>query len=441
MLTSLRSLLCATKLSQPRKHFWMAFGTLVVVKVLWVLCNAIHVHLDSYNYLECILHFEYPPFYALFAKTLTSIWPNLYFVAVVQAVVFALCAAYFIDAVAPSKRVFFVLTAVLAIEPFSAFYAGSIMSEALFIPLLMVWLALLYKQLQQPGNWMLPLLLGLLAGVLYGIRYATLIMALYPVVLWVGQKAHRKHSWKYLLVFVVGFQLVLVPVRLAFNNAFDTWRINGLSGALLWNNASIFYPESEVKVHPNNDFERYLQQQPFHYDVALALRNRQIWNEDATMRSYMQYKGHHNFEYRPELSDELGATGLRIIKEFPLRYFTDFVGPNFAQLYVRDDVVNANRYGHHLATKFNYHGATHVRYYAVWWWSYTVLLLAMFGVYMVRRKQLRNAVGGMLLGAMGWYMLLLPIAAVVILRYYLSFSPVILVTAVLIGAALWPRSS
>lgn len=412
-----------TRIRKPWVNFLWLFLFIALLKVTYVLLRGMSVQPDSYNYLVCIMNFDYPPVYPLFLRSVLSISNELMWVGVVQGTVFALAASLFLVMVCRHRKGAFILAGILAIDPVSGFYCASIMSEALFIPLLMVWMAMLYQLIKNQSVGGI-LLLGMLTGLMYCTRYAGILLVPFPVLFLLISKERRKRSVMMLVLLVAGFQLTILPMRLKYKQVFDTYQFNGFTGLNIWNSASVLWPTSDYQNDPQNEFEEFLAANEFPYTVKLAVDARQISDPELTHLSYVRATDR-DFYDKPITNRELGETGRRLIMEQPFTYIGSFVIGNYAKpLIGSEHHVEANNLAYYEDEfGFDASGGTHYSHYG--WWLCLLVLITASLVYFTEK---RSSLAGLMVVFCWYYILVIPPLAAVSLRYLYMLAPFILLS-------------
>lgn len=120
------------------KSFWISSAIVFALKLLYLFLFKPTVEVDSYGYVECILHFFYPPYYGYFLYILRNIYADLYFACVVQIFIFSICASFFNLYLNKNFKHIIWFAILLGVEPATSYYSTTIMSEALFIPILLI---------------------------------------------------------------------------------------------------------------------------------------------------------------------------------------------------------------------------------------------------------------------------------------------------------------
>lgn len=286
--------------------------------------------IDSWNYIDCVLSFDYPPVYPYFLYLLRQIYSNAYFTCSIQILIMALAISVFACFVFKNRQLILIFSILAGLDPASSYYSSSFMSEALFIPLLLIYLVILHQAFQNSKlRLIIFILLGSCIGLLYSIRYTGLLLFIPPLLLFLLYKQVNRTSLKYLISICIGFQLIILPVRYTYKVNFDTYQFNGFTGRILWNNASSIYPTSQVRNSPKNKFESYLLRFPDRYfSTDLSIRGRQLWEDTLPLRKYAHQE---NLEFKkmPEYNQMVLQTSLRIMLDQPLLYLRKYVIPGF----------------------------------------------------------------------------------------------------------------
>lgn len=383
---------------------------------------------DSYNYLECVTHAHYPAIYPTFLQTSLSVWESLDFVVFLQCVGFAFATTVFFSWTKLNARWSIILAIVIGLEPMSTLYCRSIMSEAVFIPLLLLWLGAVIQQLRtQKGRW--ALFAGLLAGLMYGTRFAAVIPAAIPIIIWLLQKKHLVRSWKYIPLYLFAFQAVLVPLRLNNQIVFRTFELNGLTGANLWNSTSPLFEESSEANNPETSFGKYVAAfDSSELTVENAINARQIWDTTLAFQNY-NIDQKYGFEMQFQSSAEAGEVGKKLLKENPIGYLTEFVWPNFNKQFTQDFSYAALDYPNYNADS----SRETVRFPAfIWIIEFSVFVLSILLFYVAKFRFVKVQLEAWLLTFLTIYIFAIPFVAAVNIRYYTSVSFIILIVFILL---------
>ena len=403
------------------QQFYLSFFFLFLVKSVFLVFYKPGFEIDSWNYVECVLSFDYPPVYPYFLYLIRSFSSNVYITCLVQVFLFSLGASVFGYYFFKKRWQLIAFVVLAGIDPASGYNVCTIMSEALFIPLLLVFFVFLHRITTQKEHGVLYLImLGCTGGLMYLTRFAGVFFMLSAVCLIVFQKQDFKLSVKSLLIVLLSFQFTLLPVRYKYYVNFGTIQFNGFSGRMLWNNVSGLYPESEVRKKPIHTFETYLVQFPDSYFTQeLALGGRQLWEDTLPLRSYYRFM---KVAYgdMPTYDWIVFKTALRLIAEKPFLYFTTYVIPNFTKIASESDSIYAKGYEKKIDSV--YHFLIYPK--KVWHKHLTglfLLLLFISVVFYIAKK--RN--GGtyvVILFSCCFYVLLLPFFSILDSRLYLVLS-------------------
>ncbi len=403
-----------------------SFSIIFILKLLYFLKNGIVIETDSYGYLECILNFYFPPYYPYFLYFLRIIYPSFYLVIVAQIILFSLSASIFLKYFINSKKLILISAILIGIDPATSFFCVDIMSECLFITFLFPWFILLHYNIKDKVNSTTRLfLLGVLAGILYSIRFAGIIFMVFPLFLFLFYRLKRKGIFKAILLIFFGFQIIILPIRIKFQYTFDTYRFNGFTGCVLWNNASAIYNYSDIRKNPKTKFEKHLSKQ----DTNLFTTNnsifhaRQIWSPDFPYRTYMaKYK--YKFEDIYKVSPELTATALKIIFEKPGLYIKKCVIPNFLQVFTTDVYQNTEHWSDFVLNTYHFKYSKKKVYNKYKWTFYFILLIISSFIYLFRKS--KGLFCTISISLCWCYILILPFINSLATRLYLILTPFIL---------------
>ena len=402
------------------------FSIICILKLLYFLKNGIVIETDSYSYLECILNFYYPPYYPYFLYFLRIIYPSLYLVIVAQIILFSLSISIFLKYFINNKKLILISAILIGIDPSTSFFCVDIMPECLFITFLFPWFILLHYNIKDKVNSTTRLfLLGVLAGILYSIRFAGIIFMAFPLFLFLFYRLKRKGIFKAILLIFFGFQIIILPIRIKFQYTFDTYRFNGFTGCVLWNNASAIYNYSDIRKNPKTKFEKHLSKQDTNLFIThnSIFRARQMWSPDFPYRTYMaKYK--YKFEDIYKVSPELTITALKIIFEKPGLYIKKCVIPNFLLVFKRDEfpckgpyndfVLNTYHFDYNKKSVYNKHNK---------WTFYFILLIISSFNFFRKSKELFCTIS---ISLCWYYILILPFINILVPRFCLIMTPFIL---------------
>ncbi len=409
------------------KNLFYAFFIIFSLKLTYLLIFGYTVEIDSYGYVECVLHFEYPPAYPYLLYFLRWIYPNLFFAAVVQTFFFAACAALSINYFFDGKKKLWVAL-LLGIEPVTSLFCGNTMSECLFVSVLMIWIIFVHDYFSGTGKSAGKVfLVGIIGGVLYSIRFSGILFLLFFVALILADKEKRKYFFFGILSLFIAFQITILPVRIKYKLVFNTYFFNGMTGELLWNNASAIYLRSNVRKNPETDFEKFVAQtDTVNFTTEKAITGRQLWRWDFAYRSYINKK---NYEFNdvPKASAQAGITALKIICENPLSYFKNYVVPGFFQIFVQQDRVKMDNFLPYF--RQTYHCTTlrapyYSVFYLVFYFSLLIICSAIFAM-----KKTKDIFSRIILPLSWLYIISLPFIYSDI-RHYFVLAPLILLTVI-----------
>lgn len=349
---------------------------IVLFKISAYFYHGIGLENDSYAYLKFLLHPEFPPLYPYFLKLFVGIENKGFWIILSQSLLFATATVYFLKEHAKHLTIvhWSVFAIVIGIDPITSYFCRAIMSESLFISLLVIWISFFWKT----NKWHQFILLGILSGILYTTRFATLGIIIPILTIYTILNGFNKKKWINLSLVFIGFQLFLLPVRWQYMENFNSPSINGFSGAVLWNNTTHLYESSNQH---NNPFEIYLSTKEFNQDVQHSLNGDQLWDYDFPYRDYQklhQISPGELFEH----SNMAGKTAFRTIIKHPFRYLA-FVYQNFMQIYISNEIIEAKKYKHSFKEHFEIKNSPKHTYLA---FTALISLLVLFICAIVYRK-------------------------------------------------------
>jgi len=409
------------------KQFLLVFAIIAGLKFTYLFIFGYAVEEDSYGYLICILHFEYPPAYGYFLYFLRNIYPSLYLVSIVQIILFSLSASVFIKYFLKNQKAGIIFSLILGIDPITSFFCSVVLSECLFIVFLFPWSISVYSYYKDQSNSTYKLLLiGALSGILYSIRFAGILFCVVPFMLSILLIARKTELIKIGLLLFIGFQITILPIRLKYKMTFDTYQFNCFTGTVLWNNASAIYPYSDVRENPESRFEKFLAT----FDTTNFTQEKSIvawqkWEADSPYRKYIDEYGY-EFEDLPKLSEELKTTALKIIVDRPYLYFSKFVVPNFLKVFLQDKHQDINIYQDYYKDVYHFSAPKTVQYNKLVWISYFVLLIVTTMIQFFSRTP--NSYCKLIILLCWCYILILPFIAVIAFRHYTILAPFILLS-------------
>lgn len=408
---------------------WFVYSFLIVflLKLGYLFINSYAVEIDSYGYFVCILHFEYPPVYPYFLYILRNIYPDLFFIAFVQVILFSLSSAILLRYLFNKKQFLLVAAIVMGLEPVTSFLCSNMMSECLFLTVLFPWLIVVHRYFQDKTNSKSKIfLIGVLSGVLYSIRFAGLPFLLFFSLLLVIDQLKRKELFLSLLLLFIGFQATILPLRMKYKILFDSYQINAFTGAVLWNNASTIYLSSKLYKNPETNFEKYLvTRDTTNFSPYNALKGRQLWEFNLPYRNYFSEKGY-RFQDYPKASKEVMVTAIKIITDHPFLYFKNFVLPNFLQVFLEDEYQDMSAYNNYFQTTFNAFPAKTVVYHRYYWLFYFALLIISTAIYLLSKNRLLLC--KIILNLSWLYVLALPFISILAIRLYFILVPFIVLS-------------
>jgi len=407
------------------KNFLLAFIVIFCLKLIYVSHFGVRVQEDSNNYIFNVFDFEYPPLYPYFLYLSQRISPGLELAIILQSFIFSACAALFVTYFSTNRKNLLLFSVLMGLDPISSFFCTDIMSESLFISILFLCIVLIHAFFRsEKYSFLLVISIGITAGVLSLVRFSGILFIIAFFVIAAITPAHRKKFLLTLLIILVGFQFILLPVRFKYKQVFGTYTISGNSGATLWNNASVLYCNSSVAKNPVTDFEKSLS----HYDTSLfnqynAIKGLQVNSSQSPFRSYVSQQNSNQLGFL-QASNEAGNTAIKLIKEHPLKYFTEFVVPNSTQYFTEGQTLTAKAYednftGKHLPRVYS----SSVSYPWIEWMALYALLLICIILYVLDKRPL---IAQIVLTISCCYMVILPFISPLVIRYELILFPLLL---------------
>jgi hypothetical protein len=278
-----------------------------------------------------------PPFYPWLLRSVisdeVSLWIWIGFQILFYSFAFTLLAVTVLN----SRRLLFVFACFACLDPNTAHFAFALSPEILFLSFTALSLALFHHYLRTPSPELLSLFIFFTA-LAFLVHFQALILPFGCLIYLLFFPLHRRYFWKTALIFVFGFQLVLFPVRLVNKQHYDTWRINALTGYSLWNNASILYCNSILRVNPRNEFETFIAYKPCgDYTQEKSLQGWHIANAASSLQQFVRKHKIAGAELI-YFSDNLFRSALSIIIQHPLDYLNRFVLPNIQQVFLFDEI-------------------------------------------------------------------------------------------------------
>lgn len=420
----------ATKTVFKSWQFYLSFFFVLLAKSVFLVYYEPGFEVDSWNYIDCVLSFDYPPLYPYFLYVVRSFSPNIYFTCMAQVFVFSFGVAVFSFYFFKRKWQLFAFVVLAGIDPASGYYVCTLLSEALFIPILLVSCVFLHRVLTTKEHKLVYLiLLGSILGLLYLVRFAGIFFLCSAMCVMVFQKQSVTNRIVAMLVILVGFQFTLLPVRYKYFVNFNTFQFNGFSGHMLWNNASVLYPKSDVKVNPKNAFEKYLVQFPDSYFTKdFAINGRHLSEDTLPLRHYHRLE---NLTYGaiPAYDRLVFKTALRLLAEQPRAYFTNYVVPNVTKIAKEDSFIYAAGYEQKINAVY------HILIYPKRVWhkyltAYLLVLVLVLVIFSFFRKVRTASIRVLLFGSC-FYGLCLPFFSVLDSRLYLVLSLPVFAAALL----------
>jgi hypothetical protein len=361
---------------------------------------------------------------------------------VAQCLLYSLTAGLFLWRVVKGARLQLGLALALAVEPCSGKLACTVMTETLFLSLLLLaFMALPQLQETTRKRWIFAAAwLGMMLGLAYMTRYAAPVF----LVAVVGGMLLQRLPWKRIglaaIVMVLTFQLELVPLRLYYYSNFGTLHLNAFSSLSLWNSAAHLYPGSKVQTQPETEFEQYLQGFPAAaFGISETWHTNQMFHDSLAFQRFVKERTLGTAEILA-VARSAGTTGWKLLLSAPGRHVQDFVLPNIARpFHVRDRIYsNLLRFFTDVRVAF---GKKFVHDYKpeLWWVTFGLLVAATI-VQIGYRKRL-PAITGFLIVSCWLYLAGIAGLTVIFLRFVYLIAPLIWLTVWIQVGTLFRRDS
>lgn len=392
--------------------WWLYWGTLLEI--------------DSLGYLKLQTTLFHPPLYTVFSWFVLRIWPMVDGVVIAQSLFFALSAAVFLKRWVSGERAKLGLALLLAVEPCSGKLACTVMTETVFLSLiLLAFAAIPNLQSTEPKKAAISAIgIGMLLGLAYMTRYAAPVF-LVAVVMWMLlSRFHLKRVALNTVLLLLGLELVLVPLRMYYIQNFGTMRLNGFSGVSLWNSAAYLYPDSPLRTSPENDFQAYLQAFPEKdFGIAETWHTNQIFHDSLPFQRYI-HENALGTAATLQASTLAGNTAWKLLLTNPWRHFNAFVIPNVLRPFHKQDKIYADRLPALMQAGI-WRQPHPVHDYWPWlWWIHFGFLCAATAIQLFFPKR-RSAVAGLLIVSCWLYLIAISLLAVVFLRFVFIMGPFI----------------
>jgi hypothetical protein len=396
-----------------RMGWWLYWGTLLEI--------------DSLGYVELQANLYHPPLYSAFTWAAIRLGKYVDAVVVLQSLFYSFCAALVLVRTFRTPRWLWLVAVVLAVEPCSGKLACTVMSETLFLGLVLLAFAD-FQGLADPRTrrWVFAAAWpGLILGLAHMTRYAAPVF----LVAVVGGMILHRLPWRRLgmatVILLATFQLELLPLRLYYHQQFGTWEFNAFSGASFWNTTAHLYPDSRLRGSPGTDFEQHLAGYPDSlFDIPETWHTNHIFHDSLPFQRYVQERDLGTAAIIAA-SHSAGATGRRLLMEFPGRHIQRFVIPNMLRpFHVRDQLFSDLLPVHIRAPLWRHHRMQH-DYLPGMWRGIFLLLLGTTAVQLIYRKKLAPLSGTLLL-AVWLYLAGIAGLAVIFLRFVYVLAPMVI---------------
>lgn len=234
------------------------------------------------------------PGYPLFVAVFFGIFRNLYAVSLLQMILSSLSVVFLYRIALRffEKRMSIIASVLFLLEPSSVFYSGIILSDTLFVFLLLGVILTFFSHRDKPAYWKM-----LIAGVILG--YATLARSVaqflplfFITLLFFQYRLFSKYVWKYIGYFLIGFLLIVSPWMARNKFLFDSWQLSSVSA-----------------------ITGYIYNAPMFFAAEQGL------NQDEVIEFFKSRYGEFNIRDRSLLNaKEMQQSAVTIIKANPLGY-------------------------------------------------------------------------------------------------------------------------
>jgi len=352
---------------KTRRYGWL-FLLLLISRTGYLYIYGIYAEPETEAWLSGF-SVQHPPLYPLILQGLTGLYPSAWLVSGLQILVYSFSLSLLAAVLFNSDRLFYVFAAICSVEPTTAQYTASISPIAFFLSFIFLTLAFFHIWLRNPG----AILWGgiiLFSSLTFLLRYQGLILPLMILIYILGFPAHRRYYLITALIFAGGFQLVLLPFRFMNFQKHETWRLNAYTGMSLWNNVSVLYCTSAVRVNPRSGFETFAAYKPCgQYTQENAIRGWHLSEPASTLNMYQKRKVK-SVKEGVAFGDQLFRSSLSIIIQHPVDYLTRFVWPNFMRIMQEEELreIYPKSMEKTVKEKLNLPGPAYVYFnpYVVW---------------------------------------------------------------------------
>lgn len=418
------------------RTWWSLVVLILLGRLAWWAFWGLLLEADSAGYLDFQVALYHPPGYTVFANVVAGIFQWVDAVLVVQQLAYAVVAALFLRWHFPAGPILWAMAVLLAIEPCSGQLGAAVMTETLFLGcLFLAWLGLSRiwdATIIHPRHF---LLVGACLGAAYLLRFAAPVFVVAILLHLLGRGwPWRRWLWTACLL-LIGFQGLLLPVRLYYKAQFGTWTLNAFSGASLWNLSAYLYPGSDVQAHPQGDFETRLQA---YADSNFIMKTTRYTNHIfQSFRPYPEYVAAlgGGAQATAQASAEVGRTARRLLAEQPGRHLREFILPNVLRPLSQPDTIYADGLPDMIGRPMASLHRTRWQY-SHFLWGFWMLVLLGATLWQVLDRRM-PAMAGLLLWSVWLYYIAVVLLSVVFLRFLFVLAPVILLAHGLQVQAWW----
>jgi hypothetical protein len=278
-----------------------------------------------------------PPLYPLFVKGLLHLGYFPWVIIAVQLLIISLSLAFLAVVVFNSRKLLYVFATLLCVDPNTAHFSVALSPEVLFISVSVLTLAFFHLYLRSPSGGLLACVI-ISSAISFMAHFQALILPITCLIYLLFFPIHRRYYFRTIFIFILGFQATLIPFRMLHYFEDGTLRLNGLTGYSLWNNSSLLYCNSVLRVSPRTNFETYIAYKPCSdYTQEHSLSSWHISNAGSSLHQYVR-RNNLSGSQLSKFSDELFRSAVSIIIQHPVDYYFRFVVPNFRQVFMSDEI-------------------------------------------------------------------------------------------------------
>ena len=323
----------------------------------------------------------------------------------------------------------------LALDPCTGLLCRSIMSEAVCLALLLVVLAGVLNAsrevVREERGWkqlvLWGVVLGVILGIAYLVRYSALLLIPALIAYWfLLRKLQTGWIWKG-LGLLIGFQLLLLPVRMVYKVRYDTFSLNAFTGYSLWNTAAYLIPDAKLKKPIiSHRFNHHLHTYPDQtYEMEVTWNTAHIYGPGTPAYDYLQTEDPPPNAFH--FSRQLRREAIRLIGKRPFHHMKSFWIPNFLRPFQQSENIHYiipskwTRAGSAKATEL---ATSDTIYRRELWWLGFLVLLGLTAAWFFPRFRSREL--GLLILFVWGYLLAVDLTAVFFLRFVYFLAPILI---------------